>query len=163
MRRKVKIRKILVALGLILFVAGIVLAAFLTQVLSSTESISLGKWDPIEPSTYIFPGSPGPSWALEMPEGSLFELNVSASKTVRLKIGTPAYDPDTESEVSFDSIYDQVGTSFTQKVVIGASRMCTVKIINEGTTPSAIEGYVLAENTITTHQTITLILHWVLW
>lgn len=150
-----KIRKILVALGLILFVAGIAIAAFLTQVLSSTESISLGKWDPIEPSGYISPDKyVGPSWTLEMPEGSLFELNVSASKTVRLKIGTPVYDNLTMLEVSFDSIYDQVGTSFTQEVAVGASRMYTVKIINEGTTTSSIEGYVLAENSITTRQII---------
>jgi len=66
------------------------LAAFSIQESHSEENI-LNKWDSLGFSS-INPQDVGPSWTLEMQEGSLFELNVSASGTVRVRIGTSVYD-----------------------------------------------------------------------
>jgi hypothetical protein len=149
-----KVRKTLVIMALAFFIVGIVLVAFSIQE-SYTEEKTLDKWDNIWSSTLNphLADAPDPSWTLEIQEGSFFELNVSASDAVRVRIGTPYYDNDTGLEVSFDAIFDQVGTRFTQKVAVGAKGYCTVEIKNEGTTPVSIWGNVLAKKIVTIYQT----------
>lgn len=150
--RKTKIRKTLLIAALALLVAGIVLAAFSIQE-SHSEEQTLGNWDSSGPST-IHPQDPGPRWALEMPEGSFFELSVSASDTVRVKIGTPTYPEDTGEEVLTNLIFDQVGTSFTQNVTIGENDTYQVEIHNEATTNVIVWGNISARSILTTYQTL---------
>lgn len=144
--------------GLIFLIVGIVLAAFLTQVISSTGESTLDKWDNVWPSTILYPQSQGPSWTLEMPDGSFFELNVSASGTVRLRIGLSIYNNDTGEEILTSIIFNQVGTLFTQKVAVGATDTYQVEIKNEGTTPVIIWGNVSAKKIATTYQSLPLFL-----
>jgi hypothetical protein len=135
-------------MALIFLIVGIVLAAFSIQE-SYTEENTLDKWDlNKEPST-LNPQNPGPLWALEMQEGSFFELNVSASNTVRMRIGTPTYNNSTGEVVLTNPIFNQVGTGFTQKVAVGGSGTYQVEVKNEGATPVNILGNVFAKKIVT--------------
>jgi hypothetical protein len=147
--RETKIRKMFVIVALIFLMVGIVLVAAFSIQESYTEENTLNEWDTM--SRTLNPDSE-PTWTLAMPEGSLFELNVSASDTVRMRIGTPLYDMVTGEEVSFDSIFGQVGTSFTQKVAVDASGTYRVEIKNEGTTSVSIWGNVLAKEIVTKYK-----------
>jgi hypothetical protein len=150
-RRKTKIRKAFVIMALIFLIVGIVLAAFSIQE-SYTEENTLDQWDlNKEPST-LNPQDLGPSWTLEMPEGSFFELNVSASNTVRMRIGTPTYDEYVGEMVLMNPIFNQVGTRFTQKVAVGATDTYQVEIKNEGTTSVKISGNVFAKKIVTIYR-----------
>jgi hypothetical protein len=140
-------------MALIFLTVGIVLAAFSIQE-SYTEENALGKWDLNTPPSTINPQDSGPSWTLEMPEGSFFELNVSASDAVRVRIGTPTYNEDTEEVVLTNLIFNQVGTGFTQRVAVGGSGTYQVEVKNEGTTPVNISGNVFAKKIVAIYQTV---------
>lgn len=133
-------------MALIFLTVGIVLAAFSIQE-SYTEENTLNNWNGMGSST-INPDL-GPSWALGMPEGSFFELNVSASDAVRVRIGTPIHDEYTGEVVLTNLIFNQVGTRFTQRVAVGKSGTYQVEVKNEGTTPVNIWGNVFAKKIVT--------------
>jgi hypothetical protein len=120
---------------------------------SNTEENALGNWDNIGTSA-LLPQNPGASWTLEVPTGGFFKFNVSATGSVRVRIGTPSYDNVTEQSVLLNPIFDQVGTRFTQKVVVGEDNTYEVQIKNEGATAVAVEGDVSATEIITMYQTI---------
>ena len=132
---------------LIFLVAGTVLATFSIQE-SYTEEID--KWN-VGPSA-IRPEDQGPSWTLGMQDGSFFELNISASDTVRVRIGTSTYNEVTGEAVLKNLTFDQAGTRFTQKIAIGKSGTYQVQIKNEGKTPVNIWGNVFAKKTV--YQTV---------
>lgn len=131
---------------------GIVLATFSIQE-SYTKENTLNKWDLNKEPLTLNPQEPGPVWGLGMPERSFFELNVSASGTVRVRIGTPIYIAYTGEIVLTNLIFDQVGTGFTQKVEVDKSDTYQVEIKNEGTTPVNISGNVFAKKIETIYQT----------
>jgi len=118
---------------------GIVLAFSKQE--SYTEENTLDYWDlnNAEMST-INPQDPGPNWTLEIQEGTLLKLNVSASDTVRVRIATPTRDNVTGEEV-LNIVFNQVGTHFTQDVR-GQATTYRVEIKNEGITPVNISGNV---------------------
>lgn len=153
-RGKAKIRKTFLIMGLMLLIIGIVLAVFSIQE-SHAEENAVGRWDNIWPYALKPQSEPGPIWAIEMPEGGgFFELNVSATDTVRVRIGSPGYDNVTEKDVLLGIVFDQVGTRFTQKVAVGGSGYYEVEIKNEGTASVGIWGDVVAKKAEVTHQTV---------
>ena len=137
-------------MGMILLTVGVVLATFSIQEFY-TEENTFNKWDDIGSSIAYLPDS-GPSWALDMQKGNFFELNVSASDTVSVRIGNLTYDEDMEHEVLTDLVFDQIGTGFTQKVAISANDTYGIKIKNAGTSPVRIWGNVLAKENLTIHK-----------
>jgi hypothetical protein len=154
-REEAKIKKTFVIMAMLFFMVGIVLAAFSIQESYVEENI-LDRWDGIGSSTqgWINPEDLGFSWTLEMQEGSFFELNVSASDTVGVRIGTPTYDGDTGEEVLTNPMFDHVGTCFTQKVAVGESGIYRMEIKNEGTTPVSIWGNVFAKKIVVIYQSV---------
>lgn len=147
-----EIKKAIVIVASILLTVGIVSATFSIQE-SYTEESTLNRWDlNNEPITLKSTG-PGLIWGLEMPERSFFELNVSASGSVRVRIGTPTFIEDTEEVVLTNLIFDHVGTRFTQKVEVDKSGTYQVEIKNEGT-PVNISGNVFAKKIVTIYQAV---------
>jgi len=140
-------KKAFVMIGLISFLIGVFLAVFPTQV-SYTKEID--KWN-IGFCT-IRPKDPGPCWGRRMSRGTFLELNISASDTVRVRIGVPVYDKFIHEMVLKNITFSQVGTNFTQKVEISESGAYQVEIKNEGTNPVNVWGSVSAKKTI--HQTV---------
>jgi hypothetical protein len=138
-------------MGLIFLILGITLGAFSIQE-SHTEENTLDEWDDIGPST-IEPQT-GPSWTLGMQNGSFFELNVLASGWVRVRIGTPVYDELNQISFLTNTIFDLVGTRFTQRVAVGEGGTYQVEIKNEWTTPVNISGRVFAKKIVTIWQTV---------
>lgn len=126
------IRKKIVTMGLVILISGTVLASFSTQE-SYTEENILDEWDSLGPST-VGPDL-GPSWTLAMPEQSYFQLNVSASGVVRVRVGTPAYDEYTGVPSLTNLIFNQVGTRFTQNVSVATNSTYQVEVRNEETIP----------------------------
>lgn len=148
-----KIRKRVVVIGLICLVMGIVLVVFSIEE-SHAEENTLGRWENIWLSTLNPHDQAGPSWSVEMQKGSFFELNVSASGTLRTMIGNATYNNYTNEEVLVNVIFDQSGTHFDQKVVVGEDGFYTMEIKNEGTTPVNIWGNVLTKRIATSHETV---------
>jgi len=135
------------------FVIGIILAAFSTQA-SYEEENTLGMWVNLWPDALKPQSEPGPLWTIEIPEGGgFFELNVSATDSVRVRIGTPGFDNVTQKDILVDIVFDQVGTRFNQKVNVEGG-FYEVDIRNEGTVPVMIWGDALAKNTTVTYQTV---------
>lgn len=135
-----------------LLIAGIVLVAFSIQK-SNTEEHTLGNWDNIT-SSVLLPQNPGPSWTLGLSIGDFFKFNVSATGSVRVRIGTPGYDNVTQQSVLLNPIFDEVGTQFTQKVVVSKDSIYEVEIKNEGATAVVVDGDVSATENVVTYQTI---------
>jgi hypothetical protein len=142
-------RKTFLIGGLALLVGGIALAVISIQQARSEEQI-LGKWDSFGPSMITLQ-DPGPSWALEMTEGSFFELDVSASDAVRLEIGVPTYSEDVGKEVLTNLVFDQVGTSFTQNITIHENGTYQIEIHNEAMTNVIVWGSISARSVFTTY------------
>lgn len=141
-------------MALILLIMGIVLATFSIQK-SYTEENTVAEWDVSTPLSTLTPLTPNnlTAWA-PMQEGSFFELNVSASDTVRVRIGNVTF-ADTGEEVWVYLLFDQVGTRFAQKATInetGTSYLVEIK--NEGTTPVHIAGNVFLKNTVVKYEAI---------
>lgn len=139
-------------MALAFLIAGTVLAAFSIQESHTDENI-LDTWN-LNGSSALDPQAPGPSWALEMPEGSFFELNISASNTLRLRIGTLVHNEDTGEDFLTNLVFDQIGTRFIQQVVAGGNNTYQVEIKNEGTSLVSIWGNILAKKAVVTYQTV---------
>jgi hypothetical protein len=147
-----QIRKTILAMALMFLIAGTVLAAFSIQ-RSHTEENILDTWD-LNGSSALDPQAPGPSWARQMPEGSFFELNISASNTLRLRIGTLVHNETTGEDFLTNLVFDQVGTRFVQEVAVGGNDTYQVEIKNEGASIVSIWGNVLAKNAVVSYQTV---------
>lgn len=131
---------------------GIALGAFSIQE-SHAEEIILGLWNNIWPPT-LNPQGTGPVWGLELQEGSFFDLNVSTSDAVRLRIGTPAFNNDTGEQLLTNLLFNEVGTHFTEKVVVSRNGSYEVEIANEGSVPVDIWGNASARKILETYQTV---------
>lgn len=132
---------------------GIILAAFSTQSSYEKEN-TLGTWVNLWPGALKPQSEPGPLWTIEIPEGGgFFELNVSATDWVRVRIGTPGFDNVTQKDILVNIVFDQVGTRFNQKVDVKGG-FYEVDIRNEGTFLLIIWGDVVAKNTTVTYQTV---------
>lgn len=132
---------------------GIFLAAFSIQASYEKEN-TLGTWVNLWPGALQPQSEPGPLWTIEIPEGGgFFELNVSATHSVRARIGTPGFDNVTQKDILVNIIFDQVETRFNQRVEVEGG-FYEVDIKNEGTVPAAIWGDVVAKNTTVTYQTV---------
>jgi len=136
-------RRIFIIVALIFFLIGVILASYSTQI-SHIEEIE--KWN-IGFCT-IRPQDPGCCWGREMSNGTFFELNISASNTVRIKIGVPVYDEVENKIVLKNIIFNRVGINFTQIVEIRESGTYQVEIKNEGTNAVNISGSVSAKKAI---------------
>jgi hypothetical protein len=147
-----QIRKAVVAIALAFLIAGTVLAASSIRESHTKENI-LDTWD-LNGSSALDPQAPGPSWALEMPDGSFFELNISASNTLRLRIGTLVHNEDSGEDLLTNLLFDQVGTRFIQEVGVGVNDTYQVEIKNEGTSVVSIWGNILAKKAVVTYQTV---------
>ncbi len=139
-------------MALIFLTMGIVLATFSKQE-SYTEENTLNHWNLKGPST-LNPNGLATTWALEMQDGSYFELNVSASDNVRVRIGIPTTNQGTTEIVLRNVIFDQVGTRFTQEVAVSESSTYQVEIRNVGTTPVNIWGNVSAKKIVIIYQLV---------
>jgi hypothetical protein len=76
---------------------------------------------------------------------NFFEFNLSASDAVRVKVGTPVYDELMLKIITKDPIFNQVGTRFVQEIKIPKNGTYQVEIVNEGTAPVIISGFVYAK------------------
>lgn len=149
MREETRIRKIIVITGLILLIAGIVLAVSESTVESRTEENVIETWDmwphtlnpPSEPWNHTF-------WGRLMQQGWWFEFDVSASHPVRITVSVVQHLPDPW----LVPIFDQVGTRFTQSVTTGGTGTYQVDIINEGPYTVDLEGSVTAKREETRNQ-----------
>lgn len=147
-----QIRKAIVAIALTFLIAGTVLTAFSIRK-SHTEDNILDTWD-LNDSSALDPQGPGPHWAIEMPDGSFFELNISAANALRLRIGTLVHNEDTGEDLLTNLVFDQVGTRFDQQVAVGGNNTFQVEIKNEGTSIVSIWGNILAKKTVVIYQTV---------
>lgn len=141
-------------MALILLIMGIALATFSTHESYTVEN-TVDDWDVSTPYSTLTPLTPHnlTAWA-PVQEGSFFELNVSASDTLTVRIGNVTIT-DTGEEVWRNPIFNQIGTRFTQKAAInetGTSYMVEIK--NEGTTPVRIAGHVFLKNTVVIYEAI---------
>lgn len=146
-----QVRKLIVAVSLILFIAGTVLAAYSVRE-SRIEVNIFDRWDHVEPLT-LDPQNLGPRWALKMPDGSFFELNISASNALRLRIGTLVYNEDNGEDLLTNLIFDQIGTRFVQEIAAGGNNTYQVEIKNEGISLVNVWGSVLAKKTSIIYST----------
>ena len=147
MKGKAIIRKPIVITGIVLLVAGIALAAF-SSVEPYIEEEIRDVWDvrppTLEPNNATF-------WGRLMHGGWWFQLNVSSSHPIRLTISVIEHDP-TPVMVP---IFGQVGTSFTEKVIVDATGTHQVDIKNEGEYTVNIWGTVIAkESEETKYRTV---------
>lgn len=139
-------------MSLIFVISGVVLVTFSRQE-SYTEENTIGKWDVSRPYSTLTPLTLEnlTGWA-PVEEGSYFELNVSASNRVRVRIGNPTWS-ETKQEVWTDPVFDQSGTQFTRKVAInGTSNL--VEIQNEGMFPVNISGNILLKKISLLYQAV---------
>jgi len=139
-------------MALAFLIAGTVLVTYSIQESHTKENI-LDTWN-LNGSSALDPQAPGPSWALEMPDGSFFELNISASNTLRLRIGTLVQNQDSGENLLTNIVFDQIGMRFAQEVAAGGNTTYQVEIKNEGTSIVSVWGNVLAKKTVVTYQTI---------
>ena len=152
-RRKTKIRKKLAIIGVTAFVIGIVLVAFSTQTSYEKEN-TLWTWTNLWSGALKPQSEPGPLWTIDIPEGGgFFELNVSATDSVRVRIGTPGYDNVTQKDILVNILFDQTKTSISQRVDVEGG-FYEVNIRNEGTVSVLVWGDVKAKNTTVTYQTV---------
>jgi len=139
-------------MALAFLIAGTVLVASSIRE-SHTKVNILGTWN-LNGSSPLDPQAAGPSWALEMPDGSFFDLNISASNTLRVIIGILVQNQDSQENFLTNIAFDQVGTRFTQQVAAGGNTTYQVEMNNEGTFIASVSGNVLAEKAVVTYQTI---------
>ena len=140
-------------IALTFLAVGIGLATFPAQNCYS-EEIVLNKWELNKKTLTINPQDPGPCWGLGIPEGSFFELNVSASDKVRIRIGIPVYVEEEAKMILTDLIFNKVGVYFSQKVEVNKSGTYQVEIKNEGTNPVNVSGIIFAKRLMVFHQTV---------
>lgn len=153
-RRKARIRKAFVGLSLIFIILGVVLVAFSIQEPLSEER-TIDRWDVGEPYSTLTPLTPHnlTAWA-PTGEGSYFELNISASNIVRVRISMHALNfTNTGEEIWTDPVFDHFASRFTQKVTVKESS-CLVEIKNEGTTPVNISGNISLKKTSVLYQSV---------
>jgi hypothetical protein len=149
-RKKTKIRKSVVIVGFFILIIGIVSAAFPTQKPHNEEQL-LGSHS-FGPLT-IRPEDPGPSWGLDMREGTFFELDLSASDTIRVQIGTPTATSPSGYMLT-NIIFDQAATNFFQNVTVASDSTYQVQITDGAATPVTVSGNVTAKSILTTYQTL---------
>lgn len=138
-------------MGLALLILGIVLVVFSVQE-SDAEELMIDEWGNLGDST-IRPEDPGPHWAIGMQKGDFFELNMSASGIVSVRIGIPTIIEETEQEALENIIFDQTKTQFAQRVEINESGTYQVEVSNGGTTAIVVLGNVLAGRILVIYQT----------
>lgn len=115
--------------GAVLLLAGITLVFASSIVESRIEDTVVQAWD-IWPSTLNPSPEPWNStfWGRLMEEDWWFELDVSFSHPVRITVSAVQYGHDPYMA----TIFDVVGTRFTQQVSIDTTATYQVDIINEG-------------------------------
>jgi hypothetical protein len=145
-RRRRKIRKAFVIMGLILLTAGIVLAYSHPE--SLPEQVTLDKWDPVTPSTLTPQNQTGWDFTALTQGGNFLKLNVTASNSVALMIGELTYNNVTGDQEWNNLVFNQVGMHFAQNVAIAGTRASFLEIDNNGTTPVNISGNVTKIGTI---------------
>jgi hypothetical protein len=118
-------------MALIFLILGIVLVFSIQE--SHSEENTLDKWDPLTPSTLNPQNLTGWAYMVSTPDGTFLKLNVSASETVRLRIGFFTIDEVTGKKIWRNLIFNQTGTRFTQKVAITGTDADYLEIENEGT------------------------------
>jgi hypothetical protein len=145
------IRKILVAIGMIVLIAGTALALVYVEE-PQTVVLDVDTWD-VWPTTL----NPPPDewhrtfWGILMQRSWWFQLNFSSSATIRVTISILQGGGEAQWMIP---IFDQVGTSFTHKVVTGDIGTYQVDIKNEGTTAVDVSGKITAREEATQSQTI---------
>jgi len=132
-------KKVIVALALLFFVTGIILAFSIQE--TRVEEVVVDEWNPITPSILYPQNVTGWAFMVLTSNGTFLELNISASGTVRIIIGKLIfYNETTGQEVWNNVIFNQTGTIFTQKVEIAGKNVDFLEIKNEGTNPVNISG-----------------------
>ena len=132
-------KRAIVALALLFFVTGIILAFSIQE--TRVEEVVVDEWDPITPSILYPQNVTGWAFMALTPNGTFLELNISASDMVRIIIGKLIfYNETTGQEIWHNVIFNQTGTTFTQKVEIAGKNVDFLEIKNEGTNPVNISG-----------------------
>ena len=114
--------------------------AFCVQETRIEEAV-IDEWNPVTPLTLYPRNVTGWAFMALIPNGTFLELNISASDNVTVIIGKLVYfDEVTREEIWNNVIFNQTGTTFTQKVEIAGENVDFLEIKNEGTSPVNIYG-----------------------
>lgn len=145
--------------GLILIVAGIVLAAVVvTKPVTNLKDIPGAVWTPIQSQNPANPSVLSPAsepynragpWGYgPMPIGGQFALNILASGPVRVIVASVS------SDQTLETVYNKFGTSFFEPVPASGGTY-QVQVTNEGTSSVEIMSgsNVFAQQRITTYET----------
>ncbi|MEM3617733.1 MAG: hypothetical protein QXK47_01520 [Candidatus Bathyarchaeia archaeon] len=87
-------------------------------------------------------------FASEMEEGDFFEINISASNNVRVKVGNVGRDPFGNPITTDPILFEDYGNNIIQRVNVTGKGTYQVEIINEGTGPVILSGFLYAKKSV---------------
>jgi len=129
-----------VAIAILFFAVGMILVFSVQE--TRVEEAVIDEWNPITPSTLYPQNVTGWAFNVLTTNGTFLELNISASDNVKVIIGALHYDEVAGEEIWSNVIFNQTGTTFTQKVEIAEKNVDFLEIKNEGANPVNICGNV---------------------
>lgn len=92
-------------------------------------------------------------FASEMEEGAFFEINISASDNVKVKVGNVGRGPFGET-ITTNPIFEDYGRNIVQRINVTRKDTYQVEIVNEGVEPITLSGALSAKKTVRVIETL---------
>lgn len=88
-----------------------------------------------------------------MEEGAFFEINISASDNVKVKMGNVGRGPFGET-ISTNPIFEGYGKNIVQRINVTRKDTYQVEIVNKGMEPITLSGALYAKKTVRVIETL---------